>query len=187
MNKEQVPAGILNMERSLAIFDVTPENWKETAVVYQIPHLHNTFLMVFSDIMRICSVNDRDRGHKETLLETTDEQKVIEWYCSSFPKKTTADRLHPKEEELMVEKTFTVKTFPETLKIFERFLALLHYNEGSSGVFGMDFDGDGSDKLRIAPAPSFDDYEESQKIVNKSSGHIVIASSEQYYVIKEGA
>lgn len=52
-----------------------------------------------------------------------------------------------------VTKTYAVTTSPEVHRKLEMFLALLHYNAGHSGTFGMQFDGDGSDRLRVEPAP----------------------------------
>jgi len=49
--------------------------------------------------------------------------------------------------------TFKV-TVPAHLRSrFERFFALLHYNGGHSGIFGVFFDGDGNDSCHVTPAP----------------------------------
>ena len=42
---------------------------------------------------------------------------------------------------------------PDTLKKVMTFLALMHYNQGHSGTFGIDFDGDGHERLTVDPAP----------------------------------
>jgi hypothetical protein len=56
-----------------------------------------------------------------------------------------------------ITKTFTITTNnQETMDTFERFLCFLHYNGGHSGIFGMEFDGDGSDRLKVDPAPAKD-------------------------------
>jgi hypothetical protein len=56
-----------------------------------------------------------------------------------------------------ITKTFTITTSnQETMDKFERFLCFLHYNGGHSGIFGMAFDGDGSDRMKIEPAPPKD-------------------------------
>jgi len=52
-----------------------------------------------------------------------------------------------------VTKTFEVTAHPDTMEVFESFLAFLHYNGGHSAIFGMAFDGDGHDFLRVDPAP----------------------------------
>lgn len=52
-----------------------------------------------------------------------------------------------------VTKTFTITADPHTMKRFEKFLCFFHYNGGHSGLFGMYFDGDGSDRLKVDPAP----------------------------------
>lgn len=52
-----------------------------------------------------------------------------------------------------ITKTFTITTSPSCMKVFERFLALLHWNSrhGHSGIFAMPLDG--WDKVTIDPAP----------------------------------
>lgn len=52
-----------------------------------------------------------------------------------------------------ITKNFSITATPSVMKRFERFLCFLHYNGGHSAVFGMPFDGDGSDRLRVDPAP----------------------------------
>jgi hypothetical protein len=53
----------------------------------------------------------------------------------------------------IVTKTYTVRAPVKTLVKFEKFLGLLHYNGGHSGIFGMEFDGDGADRLKVEPEP----------------------------------
>lgn len=56
-----------------------------------------------------------------------------------------------------ITKTFTITVNnQETMDKFERFLCFLHYNGGHSGIFGMEFDGDGPDRLKVDPAPPKD-------------------------------
>lgn len=52
-----------------------------------------------------------------------------------------------------ITKTFTITADESTMRRFENFLCFLHYNGGHSGVFGMPFDGDGSDRLQCDPPP----------------------------------
>lgn len=54
----------------------------------------------------------------------------------------------------MIEKTITIRCNEGTWTRLVFFLALLHYNGGHSGVFGLVFDGDGSDRLTVEPNPS---------------------------------
>ena len=53
----------------------------------------------------------------------------------------------------LVRKVFEVEADAETMKTFERFLALLHYNSrfGHSATFAMGLDGDGWDKFTVNP------------------------------------
>lgn len=50
-------------------------------------------------------------------------------------------------------KSFTITANPDVMARFEKFLCFLHYNGGHSGIFGMSFDGDGHERLRVEPAP----------------------------------
>lgn len=52
-----------------------------------------------------------------------------------------------------VTKTFTITTDEAIMKRFEKFLCFFHYNGGHSGLFAMEFDGDGSDRFKVSPAP----------------------------------
>jgi hypothetical protein len=42
---------------------------------------------------------------------------------------------------------------PDTLRKIQAFLALMHFNQGHSGTFGIHFDGDGHERLTVDPAP----------------------------------
>ena len=44
-----------------------------------------------------------------------------------------------------------IKGHPDTMKKFVRFLAMLHHNGGHSAFFGLWFDGDGHDHLKVEP------------------------------------
>ena len=50
-------------------------------------------------------------------------------------------------------RTYTLTASPDVLRRVERFLALLHYNAGHSAIFGLQFDGDGRDRLAVDPPP----------------------------------
>jgi len=54
---------------------------------------------------------------------------------------------------MRVKQTFTITADESTMKKFMRFLAFFHYNGGHSATFGMDFDGDGADSLKVEPPP----------------------------------
>lgn len=64
-----------------------------------------------------------------------------------------------------VTKIFTITATPDTMKRFERFLCFFHYNGGHSGLFGMPFDGDGHERLKVDPPPD-----------KKNSDHWLIAN-----------
>lgn len=59
------------------------------------------------------------------------------------------------EEDRMINitKKFEITANAEAMAKFEAFLAMLHYNGGHSGIFAMEFDGDGSDSLKVSPKP----------------------------------
>jgi len=44
-----------------------------------------------------------------------------------------------------VTESFKVTASPKVMERFKRFLTFLAYNDGHSGIFGLYFDGDGSD------------------------------------------
>lgn len=50
-------------------------------------------------------------------------------------------------------KVFTITASPDLIRRVERFLALLHFNSrfGHSGIFGMELDGDGHEKVTVEP------------------------------------
>lgn len=52
-----------------------------------------------------------------------------------------------------ITKTYTITATPDTLLKFERFLAMMHWNRGHSALFGMSFDGDGHERLKVDPEP----------------------------------
>lgn len=54
----------------------------------------------------------------------------------------------------MVTKTFTITAPEDTMDKFEAFLCFFHYNGGHSGLFGMPFDGDGHESMKIEPPPA---------------------------------
>ena len=54
-----------------------------------------------------------------------------------------------------VTKTYTITATEDTLRKFEGFLALLHYNTGwgHSNLFAMPCDGDGHESFNVEPEP----------------------------------
>lgn len=54
---------------------------------------------------------------------------------------------------MRVKQTFTITADESTMKKFVRFLAFFHYNGGHSATFGIEFDGDGADSLKVEPPP----------------------------------
>lgn len=77
-----------------------------------------------------------------------------------------------------VSKTFTFTATPEVMKRFENFLCFFHYNGGHSGMFGMCFDGDGSDKLRCNPPPTKINRDSS--LISHSVNELEIAYNDCY-------
>jgi hypothetical protein len=53
-----------------------------------------------------------------------------------------------------ITKTFTITATEDVMNRFEKFLGFFHYNGGHSNIFGMYFDGDGSDFMRVSPEPN---------------------------------
>lgn len=80
-------------------------------------------------------------------------------------------------------KTYAITASPEVHRRLERFLALLHYNAGHSGVFGMHFDGDGRDRLVVDPPPDPDLRLPAQRIGGVTEG-IEYAMGGKYYAAK---
>ncbi len=52
-----------------------------------------------------------------------------------------------------VEKVYKITASENVHRRFNAFLAFMHYNAGHTGTFAMSFDGDGSDVLKVDPAP----------------------------------
>ena len=50
-------------------------------------------------------------------------------------------------------RTYAITASPDVHRRLERFLALLHYNAGHSATFGLQFDGDGQDRVVVEPPP----------------------------------
>lgn len=70
-----------------------------------------------------------------------------------------------------ITKKFTVTASPETMKVFESFMALLHWNGrwGHSACFGMSFDGDGDGRFTV-DGMDVDRYKKAvHKVVDHSS------------------
>ncbi len=62
----------------------------------------------------------------------------------------------------------------------DAFLAFFHFNGGHSGTFGMWFDGDGADTLKVDPPPPKEYAKGSQRIAN--AGHeLEIATNQGTY------
>lgn len=75
-----------------------------------------------------------------------------------------------------ITKEFEITAPAETMERFEAFLAMLHYNGGHSGYFGLNFDGDGSDSLHVDPKPP--KYEAGSKISGTGANVEIAMSSE---------
>jgi hypothetical protein len=57
---------------------------------------------------------------------------------------------------------FTITADAETLEKFTRLLGLMHFNAGHSGLFAIDFDGDGHDRLRVHAFDDVDVFSEDE-------------------------
>lgn len=80
-------------------------------------------------------------------------------------------------------KTYTITASPAVHRRLERFLALLHYNAGHSAVFGMSFDGDGRDRLEVAPAPDAALAVPAQRIGGALDGLEYVGSDGDYRAV----
>jgi len=69
----------------------------------------------------------------------------------------------------MITKTYEITATEDVIKRFERFLAFMHFNGGHSATFGMPFDGDGADILKVNPPPPL------VKSEGKESDHNMVA------------
>lgn len=81
-----------------------------------------------------------------------------------------------------ITKTFTITASPEVMRRFERFLAFFHYNGGHTGTFAMDFDGDGSDYMKVDPPPAQEFGGDAVRIGGCTSG-IELARDVSYWAI----
>jgi len=83
-----------------------------------------------------------------------------------------------------ITKTFTITAPEDVMLRFERFLGFFHYNGGHSGLFAMEFDGDGSDFMKVSPEPprdknSKDGYSDRGKL--SGLGADVEVAAEDWY------
>lgn len=78
-----------------------------------------------------------------------------------------------------ITKTFKITTSPRLMRTFERFLAFFHYNAGHSGTFAMEFDGDGSDTLKVDPAPN-KDYGKEVSLIGGVGFEVELARPDAY-------
>jgi hypothetical protein len=188
----KLPSIVEYLYKSLFIIPVFETHDK---AMFSIPHLVNRekkcldhYVIVANDIMSVYHIHDPEGEHKDLIFQTKDEEEFKQWFAKSIKESAPdIDALGPKDEAMMIEKTFTIKAFPETMEMFERFLAMLHYNQGSSYTYGVAFDGDGCDILRVSPAPPREYYEQFEEIDQNSSGSslAIIANHETYYSLND--
>ena len=81
----------------------------------------------------------------------------------------------------MITKTFEITATPNVMKRFERFLCSFHYNGGHSGTFAMPFDGDGSDVLKVSPAPPKETKSNSDFHIVANAGQSVEVACDDFY------
>lgn len=82
-----------------------------------------------------------------------------------------------------ITKTFVITATPNVMSKFERFLAFFHYNGGHTGLFAMDFDGDGSDYMKVEPPPLKKYGGDAVRIGGCIGGGVEIAREETYWAI----
>jgi len=78
-----------------------------------------------------------------------------------------------------VTETFKVTASPKVMERFKRFLTFLAYNGGHSGIFGLYFDGDGSDFLRVEPKLDRK-YTKGMHAIGGTGADVEIAGGEGY-------
>jgi hypothetical protein len=80
-----------------------------------------------------------------------------------------------------MEKVFTISFSDKSLmERFERFLALLHFNSnfGHSSIFGMEMDGDGSEKIQVKDVNR--DYKNGVDLIGGVGYQIELADDHGY-------
>ena len=75
-----------------------------------------------------------------------------------------------------VTETFTITANKEVMDKFKKFLAFFCFNGGHSGLFAMDFDGDGADHMIVDPEPA-DEYRKGVGSLSGIGADIEIATS----------
>lgn len=78
---------------------------------------------------------------------------------------------------------YTIEMSPEVKKIFDHFLALLHYNSnwGHSAIFGMFLDGDGSAVFEVKKGLNEDpSIRKGVNEIGGSGAHMEIAQSDGF-------
>jgi len=78
-------------------------------------------------------------------------------------------------------KTYTITATRDTLRKFEGFLALLHFNTGwgHSNLFAMACDGDGHERFSVDPIPD-DHWREKAKEIGGTGATVEIAQEHGY-------
>lgn len=78
-----------------------------------------------------------------------------------------------------VTETFEITAGPLVMERFKRFLTFLAFNGGHSGIFGMYFDGDGADFLRVKPKLD-KKYTKGMHAIGGTGADVEIAGDEGY-------
>lgn len=79
----------------------------------------------------------------------------------------------------LVRKTYVITATEDTIRKLEALLALMHYNGGHSGTFGMDFDGDGHERLKVEPAPD-ESFRRLVHLIGGSGAAVEVAGEHSY-------
>lgn len=90
-----------------------------------------------------------------------------------------ASRWLKNAQQTMETRSYELRGPPDTLDRFEMFLAMLHYNGGHSGHFGISFDGDGHDRVTVKPPPP-EKYRKGVGAISGSGADLEIAYEEGY-------
>lgn len=127
-------------------------------------------------------VDVRVRGDKQArfFISKPALKAAIQLFRTTPAQRVAAAWLARKAAQETVTKQYEFTMTPEVKDRFESFLALMHYNGGHSATFGMSFDGDGADLLRVKPAPP-EKYRKAVSGIGNAGGGLERANSDGSY------
>jgi hypothetical protein len=80
----------------------------------------------------------------------------------------------------LIKSIFEITATSEVMIKLERLFAFMHNNGGHSGLFAIEFDGDGSDYFKISPEPREDLVHDAHKIAYCTNG-VEVAFENAFY------